>query len=60
MEHQTITFGEDDMKTETIPVGGETFCSTGVAVGFGASGDGFFSTAGSLNKNNTTIKTKKS
>lgn len=38
------------MKTETLPVGRLTFCSTGVAVGSGATGDGIFSTAGSLNK----------
>lgn len=38
------------MKTETLPVGGETFCSIGVAVGFGATGDGSFSIVGSLNK----------
>lgn len=38
------------MKTETLPVGGETFFSTGVSVGFGATGDGSFSIVGSLNK----------
>lgn len=38
------------MKTETLPVGGETFFSIGVSVGFGATGDGSFSIAGSLNK----------
>ena len=42
--------GKDNKVTETLPSGGEAFCSSGTAACFGASGVGFFSIVGSLNK----------
>lgn len=45
------------MKTNIVPWEGETLC--GVTAGFGASGVGFFSTVGSLNKCMQMSKLKK-